>query len=235
MDKIIGASRSPPGLIVIINKFQKLDSVKRALAKFPRIQMGRLTPHNFPPETQFLSMSMIYPKTNYKTPGEFLEREIISRVPEKDRKDGFAAVFSIEITEAATYPKVDNEIASDFMRKSFSAVNYLATGQIKGIYELLSEFAVSSVSIAEILAVIPFNIFVPDLSDDARNFIIDQYSDIQSKFHIESLLDWAEVMPKELALELTNRDSTKYISDNEWVKVASKICAEARKHVDALN
>ena len=234
IDEILRAKQIPRGFIVIMNKYQTLDPVKEALSKFPQIELGRLKPHNFPENTQYLHMRIIYPKTYYSSSDEFLNKEILNRIPANEKNNGFVAVLPLEITEIKSYPKTEAEIESDIMKKSFQAINYLITGQDKSVDEILAEYTMSNITISEILAVIPFNIFVPDIKRNAKDFIIDNYPLIQERFKIKTLFDWADVNPKELSGVLLAYDKEHILSETEWLKISTQICSEAKKHAKAL-
>ena len=234
IDEILKTKQIPRGFIVIMNKYENLDPIKQAISKFPQIQIGRLKPHNFPENTKYLSMRIIYPKTYYASSNEFLNKEILNRIPEDEKNNGFVAVLPLEITEIRSYPKTEAEIESDIMKKSFQAINYLITGQDKSVDEILAEYTLSNITISEILAVIPFNIFVPDIKRNARDLIIDNYPLIQEKFKIKTLFDWADVNPKELSSALLTYDKEHILSETEWQKITTQICSEAKKHAKAL-
>ena len=234
VDELLKTKQIPRGFIVIMNKYENLDPVMKALSKFPQIQIGRLKPHNFPENTKYLSMRILYPKTYYASSEEFLNKEILNRIPEEERGKGFVAVLPLEITEIRSYPKTEADIESDIMKKSFQAINYLITGQDKSVDEILAEYTISNITISEILAVIPFNIFVPDIKRNAKDFIIDNYPEIQKKFKIKTLFDWAEVDSNELSKALIQYDKQHILSESEWQKIATQICVEAKKHAKAL-
>jgi len=233
-DELLNKKQVQRGFIVIMNKYEKLDSVKRSLSKFPQIEMGRLKPQNFPENTRYLNMRIVYPKTYYSSADEFLKREIINRIPEDETGKGFVAVLPLEITGIQSYPKIEADIESNIMKKSFQSINYLITGQDKSIDEIVTEYELSNVSLSDILAVIPFNIFVPDIKTEAKNFIIDNYLEIQKKFGIKSLFDWANVNANELSGALIQFDKKHILTETEWQEIGEQICEEARKHTNAL-
>ncbi|MEM0143849.1 MAG: hypothetical protein QXL94_07915 [Candidatus Parvarchaeum sp.] len=234
IDELLKAKQIPRGFIVIMNKYEHLDSIKKALSKFPQIQIGRLTPYNFPENTKYLSMKILYPKTYYTSANEFLNKEILSRIPEEEKGNGFVAVLPLEITEIQSYPKTEADIESDIMKKSFKAINYLITGQDKSVDDILAEYTISNITISELLAVIPFNIFVPHMNPKAKYLIIDNYPEIQRKFQIKTLFDWAEVDTEELSSTLVQYDKDRILLEAEWQKIAIQICTEAQKHAKAL-
>jgi len=233
-DELLNKKQVQRGFIVIMNKYEKLDSVKRSLSKFPQIEMGRLKPQNFPENTQYLNMRIVYPKTYYSSADEFLKREIINRIPEDETGKGFVAVLPLEITGIQSYPKTEADIESNIMKKSFQSINYLITGQDKSIDEIVTEYELSNISLSDILAVIPFNIFVPDIKTEAKNFIIDNYPEIEKKFGIKSLFDWANVNANELSGALMQFDKKHILTETEWQKIGEQICEEAQKHTNAL-
>jgi hypothetical protein len=234
IDSVLKTKQVPGGFIVLMNKFQTLDEVQGSLDKFPYIKVGRLTPHNFPSNTKYLSMRIVYPKTYYASPKDFLEKEILNKIPKEKRTDGFVAVLPLEITEIYSYPKTETEIEKDIMKQSFQAINYLMTGQNRGVEEVLTEYALSHIKLSEILSVIPFNIFVPELKKQAKELIIENYATIQSKFRVKSLFDWAEVNQKDLRAVLASLDKQTLLKKSEWEEVAKQICEQAKKHAAAI-
>ncbi len=234
LDEILREHQIPGGFIVIMNRYQRLDSVAKSLDKFPQIKIGKIYPQNFPAETKFLHMRIIYPKNQYSSPAEFMEKEILNKVPENEKSNGFVAVLPLEITGISTYPKSEKDIEKDIMRTAFQAINYLTTGLNKSIDEILMEYTLSNVSMSELLSVIPFNIFVPDLKGNAKEFIIENYNDIQKKFAIKTLFDWANVNPDDLSATLVALDTGGVLPKSEWSTISQQICTEAKKHVAAI-
>jgi hypothetical protein len=234
IDSLLKERQVSRGFIILMNRYQRLKKVQESLNKFPQIEIGRLKPHNFPSPTQYLHMRIVYPKFYYSSAKEFMEKEILSKIPEKEKDNGFVAVLPLEIMDVTSYPRSQSEIKNDKMKVSFQAINYLRTGLHKDITEIITEYTISEINISEILSIIPFNIFVPRLKREAKDFLIENYEYLQSHFKINSLFDWSEINPKDLAEKIISMDKNKILSKKEWYNVCNKICKEAEKHIKAI-
>lgn len=217
--------------VLFSNKFQEIESFEKALERFPQLKIGRKEPLNFPQSAQFLHMRVLYPAQYYKSAKDFLEKEIINTIPESKKFEGFVAVMPLEMTELASYPSVDEAvyISNDLIKSSFESINYLQTGFPWSAIDVVIESLKSEIDILELLSIIPFNIFVPDLKEEAKDCIIGHYERIQEKFDVKTLFDWADVNPESLRKELQSLPCGSIITKDEWIKVAKGIVYGAEK------
>lgn len=231
---LLKEKKASRGLIVLMNYYKDKPYINNALDSFPQIEMGRLKPLNFPEKTKYLHMRLLYPKSYYYSAREFLDKEIIGSIPEEEKGKGFIAVLPIETLDICSYPETQEEIYSEKMKDSFSAINYLRTGSDKGIYEILSEYIISEMGISGILSIIPFNVFVPDLPQEGKNFLIENYEYIKEPFGIESLFDWSEVDVERLSQRIISKDKSKILSEEKWKEVCEQIRNEASKCAESV-
>jgi len=148
---------------------------------------------------------------------------------------GFVAVLPIETTEIYLFPEYISNIESDHMRHSFQSVNYFKTGVAFDLFEILLEYMKSEIELSEILSIIPFNVFVPELNQETKNFIIDNYKRIQDSFGIKSLVDWSNINPSNLAKVIIALGGSRILPEEEWNDICIKICEEAKKHAKAIS
>lgn len=214
--------------VLFSNKFQELKSFNKALEKFPQLVIGRKTPINFPQSAKYLHMRILYPEQYYKSPQEFLEKEILPAIPESKKFEGFVAVMPLEMTEVASYPSSDEAAhQSDLVRSSFESLNYLQTGFPWSAMDIVIESLKSDIGISELLSIIPFNVFVPDLAEEAKDCIIEYYEEIQEKFDVKTLFDWADVNYQSLGRELHSLPCGGVLKEVEWLEAAEKIVSYA--------
>lgn len=231
---LLRKSKQSRGFILLINNYQKLEEVDISLSKFPQIKFGHLYPSHFPEGVKYLHMRIIYPENQFISPKQFLKREIIDKVPEEEIPKGFAAVIPIEATEIFSFPKVSG-ITSEYVKQALSNVNYLKTGVSKDMNEIIIEYFKSESKIIEVLSIIPFNVFVPDMESNGKVFLIDNYNTIKKHFKVESLFDWADVKHEELSDKLIELDEGKTLSKKRWKEICKSIITEAKKHSVAID
>jgi len=231
LKKVAARSRA---YILLINKFQRLPSIEKSLNKFPQIKIGRLQPIRFPMETKYLHMRIVYPEVKYANPADFLHEEIVKKIPKKEKNNGFVAIIPIEGTDIISYPKNKDSLSSDNLKKGFEAIYHIKTGIPQDTLEIIVDTIKSEMSLPEILSVIPFNIFVPELDENARIFLIKRYRKIQNYFKIKTLFDWCDVKPTDLAKKIISLPDSNILKEEEWEKIAEKICLEAQKHTEAV-
>lgn len=226
--------------LLLANKFHYIPEVVASIEKFPNIKIGTKYAIGLPEAVKYLHMRIVYPTDNYKDAGDFLKKEILPNIPKSKINDGFIAIIPIEGTEIYSYPVRKDEIKDAKVKESFESVSAIKTGMPYVMADLLVNDLDADVPIEDILSIIPFNIFVPDISQRARNFIIDNYEKIKREFSVNTLFDWADVRQAALGRKLISLDkgsgSRKRVAKDEtWNMTARKVVEEAKKHRNAVD
>ncbi len=184
-------------------------------------------------------MRIIYPPSNYQDAESFLKKEILPHIPTEDRGKGFILIIPIEGTEIISFPENVDDIKSKYIRGAYEAITAIKTGQSIDVTNLYIERLTQEMNLDNILSIIPFNIFVPDLYGRAKNFIIDNYDEIRQQFNVERLSDWATINSQELAEHIINFDKAtgnrRVYSDDNWQETSDEIIAQAKIHDRAIN
>jgi len=226
-------SQESRAFLLVINNYQKIKEVEKSLEKFPQIVIGKKYPKNFPENIEFLHMRLIYPENQHISPKQFLKREILDKIPEKDRYIGFAAILPIEPTDIYSFPEI-NQIKSDKVKEAYSSVTYLKTGVGKDLTDIVIEYLKSESRIIEILSILPFNIFVPDIDNKVKIFIIKNYDELKSYFKINNLFDWADVKSEDLSKKMISLENSDITTKENWEKICDEIVTEAKKYSTAI-
>ncbi|PLX98345.1 MAG: hypothetical protein C0623_13600 [Desulfuromonas sp.] len=225
--------------LVLANKFQHIKEVKRSLGRFPYVQYSGVKPHNLPDSMEYLHTRLIFPPVGFHNASDFLNEEIRPQIPDDSLSDGFIAIIPIEGTEVYSIPDKADEISKDYIKQGFDSISAYKTGVSLNMTELYMEAMKKEINIDEVLSDIPFNIFVPGLQDQIKNFLIDNYDNLKTKFAINRLADWANINTEDLRdylIELDKgREKKRLRTDENWLPIASEIIEKAILHRDAVN
>jgi len=230
---------SSKAFLVLANKFHKIDGVQKALNRFPTVVYPYKKPNGLPEGIVYLHTRIIYPSSSFQSASDFLEEEIKPHIPEEEINDGFIAIIPIEGTELFSIPKKADVIKKDHLKAGFESIAAYKTGVSLNMTELYMESMKDEINVDEILSNIPFNIFVPNLTESRKNFLITNYDNLKNRFGINRLTDWANIHKDDLKvflIELDNeRDKKRLYSDENWETVAENIVDQAIKHRNAVN
>ncbi|GGK20595.1 hypothetical protein GCM10007962_13400 [Yeosuana aromativorans] len=225
--------------LVLSQKFQNIPEVRRALDRFPHVRYSYPKPSRLPENIEYVSTRIIYPSSALQDAEDFLKNEIEPFIPTDKINEGFIAVLPIEGTELFTIPENADDIVKSHLKDGFESVAAYKTGISIDMTELYMESLKDEINVDEVLSNIPINIFVPNLSESRKNFLIDNYDALKNKFNISRLADWANINPddlKDFLIELDNqRDKKRLYKDENWGEVAISILEKAVKHRDAMN
>ncbi len=225
--------------LVLSQKFQNIPGVKQALDRFPHVKYSYPNPSRLPENIKYVSTRIIYPSSAFQDAGDFLKNEIEPLIPADKINEGFIAVLPIEGTELYSIPKIADDIEKNHLREGFESVAAYKTGISIDMTELYMESLKDEINIDEVLSNIPINIFVPNLSERIKNFLISNYDNLKAKFNVNRLADWADINSndlKDFLIELdTNRDKKRLYNDENWIEVASSIVDQAIKHKEAMD
>lgn len=226
--------------LVLTNNFHKIESVKKSLDRFPNVVYPFKQPYKLPEKIKYLHTRIIYPPENYQSASDFLEKEIKPHIPKNIINKGFFAIIPIEGTELYTIPENIDSIEKDYLKEGFESIAAYKTGVSINITELYMESLKDEINVDEILSNIPFNIFVPDIPESRKNFLISNYENIKNRFNINRLADWANINENDLRnylieLDINRNKKTRLYKDDNWEMVAKSIVEQAVKHRNAVN
>lgn len=213
---------------------EKNKSIYDYLDDFDGIKIGKKskqgkTEH----EVMFLHMRIIiFPEGfTYKDFYDGLKRKI-----EKEKISGFFAIHPLGKDNFLLYPKNESEIEDDNYKKSYNLIKKLKKPLIENYEKYLGGISNLDMTLEEISAIIPFNIFVPKINEKAKNMIIDHYESLREKFQIKTLSDWSDINDIELGDFLNKIDSKEDIySHNYWRKISKIIIDKSIIHRNALH
>lgn len=194
-NSLLRNAKSIEAYLILGNKIT--EDVKQVIKHFPYIG-GFASRSGIPRKKGIILVGFIIkPTRHYDNPNEFLEQEIKSKLSGYS-KDIMLSVISLDFLRSATWtipPRA--EFSSKYMRDCHAIVDYLGSGYINDVvfWNIITE---SKIRIEELLSIIPFNIFVPDLISSERNLLIRNYKTLKTKFNIKKLTDWKNINTKEL-------------------------------------
>lgn len=225
--------------LILSQKFQNIPEVRQALDRFPHVRYSYPKPSRLPESIEYVSTRIIYPSSAFQDAEDFLKNEIEPYIPEGKINEGFIAVLPIEGTELFTIPKNADDIVKSHLKEGFESVAAYKTGIAIDMTELYMESMKDEINVDEVLSNIPINIFVPNLSESRKNFLINNYDSLKNRFNISRLADWADINSddlKDFLVDLDNQRGKKRLYSNDnWNEVANGIVDKAIKHRDAIN
>jgi len=212
-------------------------------SKFPTIKLGTWdVQRNNAFEEVFLSTRLVYTSRDYPDATTFLDEEIKPLLPSKDEYDdgAFVAVMPFEAPKFVPHPSKEHVIEhadSDWWEekteKNFEYIESLRVGSVGLATEITTESITREVSVDELLRVIPFNIVAPQLEQEKKRVIRDNYRALKEHFDVDTLFNWVDVNPTDLAQELHEIEPE--IEFEEWEETATRIingieeCSNATK------
>ncbi|GEM_PF-5172351 len=231
-------NKSGKAFLIFANNYQRIPAIKNLLDSYPGVVYSYKKPHFLPESIQYLHTRIIYPPEDSQNPQRFIENKIKPLIPEDRDGNGFISILPIEGTEIYSYPtKVDN-IESENVREGFETITAYKTGMSFNLVEFYIDNLQEEIKVDELLSVIPFNVFVPNIGKKPKNLIIDHYDRLKKEFGIDTLSDWGDVNGKDLKHALVDidkgRNSDRIFEDDRWDEIATKIITSSKKHQSAI-
>lgn len=209
------------------------DAFEEAIDRFPHLRIGTKYPENgFPDAAEFMRVYMIYPEHDYGSADRFLEEALKPMVSEEildEHPDAFVAAMPLELSRLSIYPEHEN--VDEHLSGTHEALMFLKTGASEDLSEVVSDRVVSDVGISELLAVLPFNVITPDINENEKELIIEHYGELQDRFGVSELFDWADIDPEGLGNALAEIDND--VEDERWEELAETIVERAEKYSTA--
>jgi L-rhamnose mutarotase len=91
---------------------------------------------------------------------------------------------------------------------------------------------ISEVEISELLATLPFNVIDPDIREEEKEVIIDNYEILKQEFGVRELFDWSDVDPDQLGNKLAELDESG--NSKRWQDVAEQIVEKTSEYDTAM-
>ena len=218
--------------MVFGQKIQRIDEVKDSIEKHPHFKMGRKYPDSgFPEDIEYMSIYVVYPDKEFGSAQDFLEKEIERNIPEDYDDGGFMAVMPLELEDMKIAPDID--VIESSQPDSYESLKFLTTGFSEDPVKLISQQLTTEIKVPELLASIPFNVLAPDMKEEEKEFIIDNYEDIRERFRITELFDWADKNREELGNYLYELDENEVADEKRWHEISSTIIGEANECSEA--
>lgn len=232
-------NKSGKAFLILANNYQRISAVKNLLDSYPGVVYTYKKPRFLPDSIKYLHTRIIYPPEESQNPKNFIDKKIKPLIPDERVGDGFISVIPIEGTEVYSYPSNIDQIESDNVREGFETITAYKTGMSINLVEFYIENLQQEIKVDELLSVIPFNVFVPNIGKTPKNLIIDNYDHLKKEFSINTLSDWADVNDEDLTKALisidNNRNSERVFDDEEWGEIANKIITSSQNHRNAID
>jgi hypothetical protein len=200
MDEHLQDAPLRPGAFVVLkNKWEELN---RYLDRLPSLRgSGGAIARNFefgaPAARPMVSVSVVKPPGEYASAKEFAELELRPRI---NSGEGFLAVFGLDTYDSFTISS--QRSLSNPLSENYRVVRALQAGYAETDLDVWSEINRATVPVDELLACLPFTVFVDDLGRDERSCLTQAYDRLKEEFLIEGLTDWATIDPASLASSL---------------------------------
>jgi hypothetical protein len=184
------------------------DDVKQQLKRLPHLG-GFVAWSRVPGKRNMIVVGFIVkPTKHYGSPEEFMRVEIEPRL--KGPREFLLTAIPIDLMRSKTCSiPSDASFVSKNMRDCQATIDYFGRGYLDdlAVWNIITN---STIKTDELLAIIPFNIFVPDLFPSEREFIMKNYFGLKTRLKVNRLDDWATKKPEEICNALTSCGKPSY-------------------------
>jgi hypothetical protein len=206
---------TPTALLLIGNQIP--NSLKDYMRECPRFSI-RASAKNVPGiKSQMFSVWLFKPSDRFKTIDEFYDKKIKPAI-DAEKKNSLITIFPLDFVNV--FERLTQmEGWTENMVDCYETINYFKTGLKHSTTPLFDTLIKSRVEIAELLSLIPFNIYTPDIRPSERAFFLKNYSKIKEKLSVDKLYDWAKKTPKEIQgtlMEIGTPSYTKVDKSSLW-------------------
>lgn len=217
--------------VLIGNKLP--SKLKEYLSKMPLLKEGATRSRNIPSKPDRLFSLYVVKSEEIDSLDDFYEK--IKSFIQKDQPI-ILTIAPLDFTSARTYvfPE-DTKFSSKELKACNEALNYFRTGYFHIDVDIWSIISASDMEISELLSVIPFNIFVPDIKPRERELIITHYDDIKYQFNVELLEDWKGKDKELLASFLASLSLDRYkIPPRRCIEIAESVIENSKNFSNSL-
>lgn len=185
------------------------EDVKQVIKKFPHI--GGFIGWTKVPRSKRVPIVgfVIKPPSECESPEEFFRKEIEPHLKTRSKELLLVGIpLDFARTSKLTIPR-DTVFASKFMQECFDRITYFTEGYLDdaALWALITG---STIRVNELLSVIPFNIFVPDITPSEREFIIRHYKATKAQLNVKTLEDWKDHNPDSIRRVLLSFGRPRY-------------------------
>jgi hypothetical protein len=184
------------------------DDVKQLVKRFPHLG-GFVAWSQVPGKRNVILVGfVIKPTKYYGSPQEFMKVEIEPHL--KGSKEFLLTAMPIDFMRSKTCSIPSSaDFVSKNMRDCQATIDYFGRGYLDDttVWKIITN---STIKTDELLAIIPFNIFVPDLVPSEREFIIKNYTKAKTRLNVNRLDDWAKKKPDEICNALISNGKPSY-------------------------
>ena len=148
-------------------------------------------------------------------------------------------VKNINDVKLARFPTEIQEGWSEHLKNGWNNLNAIASDSE---ITTKSESNKDKTTAAEILSILPLNIFIPDAPQNVRDFIEDNFNKLKQKHNIREFHDWASVNEDELRNTLIALDEAqkkksgkkRMAIDKKWEEYVGTIIKQVKEYQSAL-
>ena len=143
------------------------------------------------------------PTGHYRSVHRYLTEEVESHL-EASNEETLLAVVPVDFFKCEVYTiPHDRQFSNANLRKCLGVLEYFRRGAVDDA-TLWKAITSSRVSTQELLSMIPFNIFVPNICPSEQGFIIRNYPAIKVKLSVATLSDWKDTTAQEIATAVSS-------------------------------
>lgn len=155
---------------------------------------------------------------------------------EETEADGWLSVHKAKFEGSILERRYNETQPSDNAKQAIARTNIFAEGQEVVKLNLEDKLIESYLSTDELLTVLPLNLFLPDLSSEKRETLIQHNEDIKEEFNISKLTEWANPnYPESEIAEYLQSTYFQEDSQEEWEGNVHMIVQRANEINQALN
>ncbi len=190
--------------LLIINKTS--DRLKKYLKTLPRLAGVATIMRNVGKNVR---VAMHVVKIPYRTSlKEFSE---IIKIYTDKKDDTIIRIIPVDLlnSENITLPP-DLRFTKSSMQKCYEAIEWFKSGLASEDSLVWNEIAKSSVTPEELLSIIPFNIFCPEILPSEQAFFIKHYDYLKEKLNVNKLNEWKDKKPQLIVNYLMEKEIPEY-------------------------
>ena len=221
--------------ILYINNIQRNDKFESTISLIKHIKLPKENRDGI-----FYSRRLVFLPAAQRTSQDLIDKLIKPCFAEGEVIDGFVAVEKIgDDSQWVRFPTEIHESWSEHLKNGWNNLNAIASDSE---ITTKSESNKDKTTAAEILSILPLNIFIPDATKKVKEFIEDNFNKLKQKHNIRELHDWASVNEDELrntliALDEEQKEQNggrRIARDEKWAEHVSNIIKQVKEYQSAL-
>ena len=230
--KALGGSDRVKGsidaFVLYMNKIQNNPKFESTISLIKHIKLPRENTDGI-----FYSRRLVFLPAAQRTSQDLIDKLIKPCFAEGEVIDGFVAVEKIGENQWVRFPTEIQEGWTENLKNGWKNLNARASNSE---ITTLNEVNKNEIAIAEILSVLPLNVFIPDAPKNVKEFIVVNYDELKSTHNIKRLEDWASVNEDDLKNTLIELDTkqkeesgkSRIASNENWEKHVGNIVKKVK-------